>query len=52
VIPFWWISSGVAELFVGGLLITKGVIDDAQLIELTGAIVSLVGVIWSVWVKK
>lgn len=38
--------------FVGGLLVTKGLIDDAQLTELTGAIVSVVGVIWSVWVKK
>jgi hypothetical protein len=37
--------------FVGGLLITKGYIDDQQLTELSGAIVSLVGLVWSIWKK-
>jgi hypothetical protein len=37
--------------FVGGLLITKGYIDDAQLTELTGAVLSLVGLVWSILKK-
>ena len=38
--------------FVGGFLITKGLVDDAQLTEISGALVTLVGAIWSVLSKK
>lgn len=38
--------------FVGGLLITKGYIDEQQLAELSGAIISIVAVIWSIKDKK
>jgi hypothetical protein len=38
--------------FVGGFLITKGLVDDAQLTEISGALVTLVGAIWSVVSKK
>jgi hypothetical protein len=38
--------------FIGGLLITKGYIDDAQLAEISGAIVSLISIVWSILDKK
>jgi hypothetical protein len=38
--------------FVGGILITKGLIDDATSTEIIGAVVALVGTIWSVISKK
>jgi hypothetical protein len=38
--------------FVGGILITKGLIDEAMVSEITGSVISLVGLIWSVVSKK
>jgi hypothetical protein len=38
--------------FVGALLITKGYIDEQQLSEITGAVISLVSIIWSIKDKK
>jgi flagellar motor component MotA len=38
--------------FVGGILITKGLIDANTLTELSGAIITLVGGVWSVLAKK
>lgn len=38
--------------FLGGLLVAKGLIDDAMVSELSGAIITLVGGLWSVLVKK
>lgn len=37
--------------FVSGILITKGLIDDAVSMEITGAIVGLIATIWSVFDK-
>jgi len=34
--------------FVGGVLVTQGVIDDALFAELFGAAMTLIGGIWSV----
>lgn len=34
--------------FLGGFLITKGVIDEATSVEAIGAIVTLIGSVWSV----
>jgi hypothetical protein len=34
--------------FVGGVLVTQGVLDDALFAELFGAIMTVVGGIWSV----
>lgn len=34
--------------FVGGFLITKGVIDEAISAEAIGAIITLIGSVWSV----
>lgn len=38
--------------FVGGIVIAKGYMDDATFVELSGAIVALVGALWSVFSKK
>lgn len=38
--------------FVGGVLITKGVLDEAMATEIIGGIVTIVGGIWSVLDKK
>ena len=36
-----------AITFAGGVLITKGVIDEATFAELSGAALTLIGGIWS-----
>lgn len=38
--------------FGGGLLVAKGVIDEATLTEVSGAILTILGSIWSVSAKK
>jgi hypothetical protein len=38
--------------FVGGILLTQGIIDASLLGEVSGAIVTLAGAIWSVVSKK
>jgi hypothetical protein len=38
--------------FVGGLLVTKGFIDETMLTETIGAIITLTGVIWSIVAKN
>lgn len=38
--------------FVGGFLVTKGLVDDATLSQGIGALISLMGVVWSVVDKK
>ena len=38
--------------FVGGFLITKGVVDEATSVEAIGAIITLIGSVWSVASKK
>jgi hypothetical protein len=37
--------------FVGGILITKGIIDEATVTEIIGGIITLTGTIWSVLEK-
>ena len=34
--------------FIGGVLITKGLIDESTLTEIVGGIITLTGTIWSV----
>lgn len=34
--------------FLGGVLVTQGVMDDAMFVELFGAAMTLIGGIWSV----
>jgi hypothetical protein len=38
--------------FVGGILITKGYIDDSILTELIGGVTGLAGAIWSIIAKN
>lgn len=38
--------------FVGGVLIMKGLIEEGLVQEITGAVITLVGGIWSVLDKK
>jgi hypothetical protein len=37
---------------VGGIIIAKGYISDSMYTELTGAVLTLAGVIWSIDSKK
>jgi len=38
--------------FVGGLLVLKGLIDEAIVNEIVGGVITLVGTIWSVVSKQ
>lgn len=38
--------------FVGGILIMKGIVDEALVTEIVGGAVTLVGAIWSIFEKK
>jgi hypothetical protein len=38
--------------FAGGVVVAKGLIEDTQVSELVGAIIALVGSVWSVLSKK
>lgn len=40
-----------ALTFLGGILVMKGIVDDQTIVELSGAITTLVGGIWSIIVK-
>jgi hypothetical protein len=41
-----------ALTFVGGLIVTKGLIDESLFLELSGALLTIVGGLWSVLSKK
>ena len=38
--------------FVGALLLIKGQVDEGQWYELTGAAMTLVSIVWSIFEKK
>jgi hypothetical protein len=38
--------------FVGGILIMKGIVDEALVTEIVGGAVTLAGAIWSIFDKK
>ena len=38
--------------FVGGILITKGLVDETMLAEVVGALITIIGGVWSVLNKK
>lgn len=38
--------------FVGGLLLMKGIVDEAMLSEITGGVITLAGAIWSIVEKN
>ena len=37
---------------VGGILITKGLVDETMLAELVGGLITIIGGVWSVLNKK
>jgi len=41
-----------ALTFVGGLLVMKGIVDDAVVSEVIGGVMTLAGTIWSIVDKK
>lgn len=41
-----------ALTFIGGILITKGLLDESSAQELSGSLLTLIGGIWSVINKK
>lgn len=38
--------------FVGGFLVMQGLVDESMAVELSGAVVTLAGGIWSIVAKK
>jgi hypothetical protein len=38
--------------FVGGLLVMKGLVDEAMASEIIGGVMTLTGTIWSIFDKK
>jgi hypothetical protein len=38
--------------FVGGIVVAKGLADDALTQELVGAVMTIVGAVWSILSKK
>ena len=40
-----------ALTFIGGVLVMKGIVDDQTMVELSGALTTLIGGIWSIIVK-
>ena len=38
--------------FVGGLLLMKGLVDETTMTEISGAVITLVGAVWSIINKK
>lgn len=38
--------------FIGGILIMKGLVDEATSTEIIGGVITLTGTIWSVITKK
>lgn len=38
--------------FIGGALVVKGVVDETASQEIIGALVTLIGTLWSVFQKK
>jgi hypothetical protein len=38
--------------FLGGLLVTKGLLDEGMLQEVIGSVITLVGAVWSIVAKK
>jgi hypothetical protein len=41
-----------ALTFVGGLAVAKGLVDESMMVEVIGALMTLIGAIWSVASKK
>jgi len=38
--------------FGGGILVAKGLLDDGMVAEISGAVITLIGAIWSIVAKN
>lgn len=38
--------------FVGGIVVMKGIVDEATVTEITGGVLTLAGAIWSIIAKN
>jgi hypothetical protein len=38
--------------FLGGIMVMKGLIDESHVIEISGAVLTLVGSVWSILEKN
>ena len=38
--------------FVGGIIVTNGLVDQSAMAELSGAVLTIVGIVWSVMNKR
>lgn len=38
--------------FVGGIVVTNGLVDQSSMTELSGAILTIAGVVWSIMNKR
>ena len=51
----WEMAAGILRhilTFGGGLVVTKGYLDEATMTQVIGAIVTIAGAVWSIWAKK
>lgn len=51
----WETVSGLvrhALTFLGGFVVAQGWVDEATMTELVGALMTIIGTVWSVWAKK
>ena len=41
-----------ALTFIGGIIVMKGLVDEATVAEISGLAMTFIGAIWSVWDKR
>ena len=41
-----------ALTFIGGIVVMKGLVDETVITEVIGGVMTLVGAVWSILVKK
>ena len=41
-----------ALTFVGGIIVTNGLVDQSAMTELSGAVLTIAGIVWSVMNKR
>lgn len=37
--------------FAGGILVSKGILDEGMVVEAVGAVIGLIGTVWSIGAK-
>ena len=38
--------------FIGGILVAKGIVDETVISEVVGALITVIGGVWSVLIKR